>query len=225
MLFALTTLILCCGCEERSGDIVATPSASTYRPCEDIEDLGPAEVGSKLQELLKKKRYPCVERLLQIRTLAEPDLPVVSTLIGLLVSDAQLDVSAIPSTTKLVVLGYLNFHMKVAKAGGFDLERFGGFIREEAKKQNSESRGKALSLLFTIMRDSDSPTFVAAIQSGDDSNLVVGLYALADKCSPVALKSLREVLKHEAMLSYMRRFSQTESITKKLLESCPAALR
>lgn len=199
-----------------------------HHPCDRVESVVTVEDGAKLAAFVRNNDYQCIETLLHSNPFSAPNSNVMSLLIELVQKDAtpgQSTYRTIPNSTKLIVLGYLNLHVHKSNAYGFSLKQFADFIRAEAIDQSSHHRGKALSLLFGIMEESDIPVFVEAIQTGDDSLLVLGLYALAERCSPAAVKSLREVLKHQAVKSYMQRYSQTELITKKFRESCPAVIR
>ena len=231
ILVASFSLLSLCACDIHVNESVAPKAISTYLPCADIEKLKLAQAGPQLEDMLRKKDYQCFEKFFRTRPIAEiaadPDMRIISILVGLVTpsSPAMQEISAgLPNTTKLRVLSYLNLHTKAAKARGFYLEQFAGFIRTEARSSGSASRGEALSLLSNLMQEADIPLFVDAIESGDESTLVAGIYLLADRCSPGAIAALRVVSKHSAVTSYIKKYKETETISEQIRQKCPATL-
>jgi hypothetical protein len=224
VLLILVLIALLAACEVRTVPQVFP----TYRRCTDVENLKLGEASNKLEDLLKQQDYDCIEQLLRAGTIREADPHVVSILISLLTPNASagpdIITSSLPNTTKLVALHYLNAHMRPAKALGFSLEPFGEFIRAEASRGTGQARVDAYLLLYNIMQESDIPSIVDGIKTGDESMIAVGSYALADSCSPAAIAALKETLKHQAVVSYLQKYKDKEDITKVLRQRCPAAL-
>lgn len=226
-IIASFVLVLFSACEVRIGDGTATPSNTTHYRCRGVEKLKLGEASPKLEDLLRKSDYNCAEQLLQAAKTAEPDTHLISIVVSLIatpVSGSQNIVAALPSNVKLAALSYLNAQMVSAKAQGFRLGDHSDFIRAVSKYGSGEARADAFSLLLNIMKDEDIPLIVDSINTGDESMIALGMFALAGNCSNAAIAAIKESYKHRAVLAYLQKYEGKEDISKVVRQRCPAGL-
>jgi hypothetical protein len=200
--------------------------------CVEIKTLKSSEYGSKLREYRSKNNLNCTLQLLNAATLLdsgvlgppESDDQIVAILIDMLkleLVNSNIKSAAMNKKIKIAALKYLSLHSKFAESRGFSLNDYADFIRAEVKHGSREDAIEAFALLESVMDDTDIPLVVKAIETGEGRFVALGMFALANRCSPEAIKALKKIVGHPAVTSYVEKYRGKESISRSIRQFCP----
>ena len=168
-----------------------------------------------IQEALARNDYRCANEAL-IQAMSNPgDKKVVEVAAAVVKGRA----SGVPDTTKVVALN--NLFLADNPDATFGLQNNLAAVRRVALEGDQRMRSLAIRVLAQRRSDDDVEVFAAAVSSGEDSFLVDGIIALADNCSAKARGVLGERLASSEVRSYVKRYSEKESITGYVRSRCP----
>lgn len=122
-------------------------------------------------------------------------------------------------TAKLEALNYLVPLVLMGNGKKFDVQKYRYYLYDIIQSDDSVKRAKAVMIMGYYRNDADISIFENIVMNSDDSNLIAGIVALANNCSPKAKEALSRVRGSKNVISYRERYGDKEAVTK-LIVGC-----
>ena len=224
-------LVLLCGCDVRVAERpTASVSVSLAQPCVDHVTLATEQVAGTVSGYLSQGKFECARELIDGAVIRPEDNAGLTDVLLDALGKPQPDGGnlqksrPLPAETKLAALSYLNVHHRASTAKGFRLNDYGDYIRAEAGREGARTRARAFALLYNIVTDEDVPLIVEGFDSGDETIIAMGIFSLANRCTPIAVKALRGALEKQTVIDYLEKYKGKETLTSTMRRECPKAL-